>query len=494
MKTHNYDGQERRSDERLKFEDIFRYNPSSAVVFFDSVQTGVKRRISEILTDRSTDNRFSLSASDVLHFERGNIAFDQGVVVVNDEEDPYGKALSHRSKPKEWHNSLSEDDYFTEPNHLSLMQTPDIIIPKTPIHPAHVHYLAVAGNLQFEYLPTKTMMISLPTAIDTSKNEYEWKLHFVPTSDIATGTTSNNYGQGIFDGAQAIVRYDGTIVFVGMSQHANRFSSHGERMALPPVPSDIYERTSIELIKANREYLDHNIRGYLRMVECAFVSQLGVKRNKQPILTCEFVPIGTIFNKALHLKVEDEFRRSAVNGVGWVKAFGNYAPTFVVKEKAIDEGFDDLLYLNNDRFIGEASSSNVCFITKGVNPILIMPSVVSGEVLNGITAQFIEQIGEELVEQGLLWDVRRGDIFSKELEDMDEAFLSGTGVGMNGIASFDLSGVPIPMQKLAVNEEGKALGPISHRIFQRYNEVLYKDKSVFDRGNRYYGWLRKVEL
>jgi len=123
---------------------------------------------------------------------------------------------------------------------------------------------------------------------------------------------------------------------------------------------------------------------YIRPVMFASDPYLGVAASstyKYVVLTC---PVGPYFAKVLRVKIEDQFTRAAEGGFGYAKAAGNYGGAMLPAKKAVEEGFDQLIWTDGKehKYIEEMGAANVMFVLDGK---LITPSLDLNTILDGVT-------------------------------------------------------------------------------------------------------------
>ncbi|RAP33634.1 branched chain amino acid aminotransferase, partial [Candidatus Marinamargulisbacteria bacterium SCGC AG-439-L15] len=110
------------------------------------------------------------------------------------------------------------------------------------------------------------------------------------------------------------------------------------------------------------------------------------------------------------------------NGIGHIKAVGNYAGGMMVTREVREKGADEALYLDPEthQYIEETNSSNVLFVdSEGAlvtpNSEAILPSITLNSIL-------------ELAEKVLSMPVARRRIAVSELETFKEMGACGTAV------------------------------------------------------------------
>ncbi|GMO56559.1 MAG: branched-chain amino acid aminotransferase [Rickettsiales bacterium] len=125
------------------------------------------------------------------------------------------------------------------------------------------------------------------------------------------------------------------------------------------------------------------------------------------------------------------------------KAAGLYMISMIEENKAIRAGKDDALFLDFRGYLAECGSSNFFLVMNGNE--LHTPTTISS--LNGITRQTVIQLAKE---KGLKVYVR--DIRPEEIENADEAFITGTAaevmpVGEVGTKQFKIGKVTLDLRK-----------------------------------------------
>eukprot|EP00747_Dinoflagellata_sp_TGD_P060148 gnl/TRDRNA2_/TRDRNA2_151897_c0_seq1.p1 gnl/TRDRNA2_/TRDRNA2_151897_c0~~gnl/TRDRNA2_/TRDRNA2_151897_c0_seq1.p1 ORF type:complete len:189 (+),score=29.21 gnl/TRDRNA2_/TRDRNA2_151897_c0_seq1:3-569(+) len=88
--------------------------------------------------------------------------------------------------------------------------------------------------------------------------------------------------------------------------------------------------------------------------------------------------------------LNETHRRAATGGVGWCKAAGNYAPTFVPVREARARGCAQVLFVS-DGLVGECAAMNAFFLLEGEPGTLelVTPPLGDGTVLPGVTRQSV---------------------------------------------------------------------------------------------------------
>ena len=131
---------------------------------------------------------------------------------------------------------------------------------------------------------------------------------------------------------------------------------------------------------------------------------------------------------------------------------GGYAYSALAKSEAVQNGFDEAIFLDSRGFISEGSAENLFVVRDGV---LITPPN-SASILEGITMRTIIELAKD---EGI--EVIRRDIGRSELYIADEVFFTGTGAQVAWVAQID--------RRLIADG---AIGPITQRLRDRYMQLV----------------------
>lgn len=134
-----------------------------------------------------------------------------------------------------------------------------------------------------------------------------------------------------------------------------------------------------------------------------------------------------IYSEGLAVKLE--FKQSTTRGPSIKNPF--YLPS-IVKMLDLKNDYDDVLWVNNEQEITEASTSNIFFIGRDGNKSYVETPALDSGLLGGITRQIVIKL---LKENNI--DVREGTILQEELARFDEAFLTSTVRGLAPIRRID---------------------------------------------------------
>lgn len=313
-----------------------------------------------------------------------------------------------------------------------------------------------------------------------------------------------NYGQAIFEGMKAL-RPDGSpgpsengngksngnnnderIVLFRPDRNAARMAAGAERMAMPPVPADLFVRAVEATVRANRDFVPPAGKGsfYLRPLLMGTGPILGLGPAPSFTFAVFGAAVGAYFKGGqltpIHLLVEEKFHRSAPRGMGGTKAAGNYSPVLPSQLAAKRAGYSDVIYLDakHDRYLEEVSSCNV-FCVRGKK---ISTPPLQGSILPGVTRASVIELararGYEVVEEA---------VSVEEAMAADELFTTGTAVVVCSVGSLTYRGEKRQFSSAKNGGEDKP-GPVALEIYEALTGLQAGSKPDP------FGWVHPVPL
>lgn len=250
---------------------------------------------------------------------------------------------------------------------------------------------------------------------------------------------------------------------------------------MPEVPVELFMKGVKEAVKANADYVPPYGYGaslYIRPLLIGIGENLGVRPAPEYLFIVFVCPVGPYFRKGfkpISLKVETEYDRAAPNGIGNVKAGGNYSASLLPLKKAREEGFDEVVYLDprEHKYFEETGASNVFFVFEG--NVIATPK--SNSILNSITRRTIVQVARE--EFGYTVEERR--VHVDEMSKFVEAGACGTAAVITPIGSMGYKG-----KIYRFYADGEEAGPVTKKLYDYITALQVRD--VEDK----WGWLEEV--
>jgi len=298
----------------------------------------------------------------------------------------------------------------------------------------------------------------------------EWKnFQIVPYGDIALSPAISaiHYGQSFFEGLKAYKHVDGRVSVFRPYMNAARFNKSAERLCMPELPEDIFVQSIAALVDLDQAWIpakpNHSL--YIRPFMFATDPFLGVAPSKTYKYMVICGPTGPYFSKTLRVKIETHFSRSTEGGFGYAKAAGNYGGAMLPAKKAVDEGYDQLIWTDSKEhaYMEELGAANVMFILDGK---LITPST-RDTILKGVTRDTVLALAREW---GYPVEERRVSV-AEVLEGakngkLTDAFGAGTAATIAPIGEIEHGGqlytLPDPSQR-----------EFSKRVLKTLDEIRY---------------------
>lgn len=310
-----------------------------------------------------------------------------------------------------------------------------------------------------------------------------WKnARIIPFQDLAFNPSmfAIHYGQSIFEGLKAFRFENGDIEVFRPDQHAERINISAKRMCMPELPQELFLDGLAALLKLDSEWIPTK-KGqslYVRPVMFATDQMLGVA----PSQTYKFIifcsPVSSYYSGEVKVVVEEEFVRAAEGGTGYVKVAGNYAASLLPAKKALEKGYDQILWTDSKehKYIEECGTMNVMFQIKDT---IITPSL-STSILSGITRKsaiaLAEKWGFKLEERKISVEEI---IEAHKNGDLNDAFGTGTAATITFISHIGHKGVDyeIPADK-------------PRKFSKKVQEYLTKLK--LGQEDDFMGWMKKM--
>ena len=321
-------------------------------------------------------------------------------------------------------------------------------------------------NLPFGYVKTDFN-------VRTYFRDGQWGTPEVTDSDTITmhmAATCLHYGQEAFEGLKVFRGKDDKIRLFRWEENVKRMSETADYIMMQPVPKDIFIK-SIELaIKNNERFIPPYGTGaslYVRPLLIGTGPQVGVSPANEYLFMVFVTPVGPYFKTGfmpVDVQIVTDYDRAAPQGTGHVKVGGNYAASLLAGERAHDEGFTTVLYLDSKekKYIDECGPANF-FGIKGNS--YITPN--SPSVLPSVTNNSLMELAKDMGMQ-----IEKRKIPVEELAEMDEVGACGTAA------------VITPIKKIVDRQSGKTweyckdgkAGAVSTKLYNRLKGIQLGDE------------------
>jgi branched-chain amino acid aminotransferase len=248
---------------------------------------------------------------------------------------------------------------------------------------------------------------------------------------LPIAATSFHYGQEAFEGLKAFRGQDGKIRVFRMDENAKRMQRSAQGVMMAEVPTSLFTDAIKKVVKLNESLVppfDSGASLYIRPMLIGAGAQIGVKPADEYLFAVIVMPVGPYFKegfKPTDLVIYREYDRAAPLGTGKIKVGGNYAASMVAGQRAHQNGFSAVLYLDarEKKYIDECGPANF-FAIKGNS--YVTPK--SESILPSITNMSLRQLAADMG-----FKVEDRQIPVEELADFDEVGACGTAAVISPI-------------------------------------------------------------
>jgi branched-chain amino acid aminotransferase len=216
-------------------------------------------------------------------------------------------------------------------------------------------------------------------------------------------------------------------------------------MAMPELPEETFLRALELLVAQDKEWIPNGEGNslYLRPFMIATQRGLGVNHPSSSYLFCVIAsPAGAYFgaSKAVKVWLSEDYTRAAPGGTGAVKCGGNYAAAFAAQQQAVDQGCDQVVWLDaaEHRWVEEMGGMNLYFVYGSGADARILTPTLTGSLLPGITRDSLLRLaptlGVEASEGRISVAQWRSECAAGELT---EVFACGTAAVISPVGAVD---------------------------------------------------------
>ena len=306
---------------------------------------------------------------------------------------------------------------------------------------------------------------------------------YAPLS-LDPATAVLHYAQEIFEGMKAYRHADGSVWTFRPEENAARMARSAHRLALPEFPVPDFVASVDALIKADERWVPEGEGEkslYLRPFMFASEKFLGVRPSKHVTYMVIASPAGAYFPgglKPVRIWLSEDYSRAAVGGMGAAKTGGNYASSLVAQQEAIENGCDQVVFLDavERTWVEELGGMNLYFVHD--DGTIVTPEL-SGTILEGITRSSIielcRQQGWKVEERKFSVDEWRDGVASGRIT---EVFACGTAAVVTPVGTLKWRGGEVG--------SGEDIGPVTQQVRRALVDIQY------GRAEDTFGWMHRV--
>ena len=293
--------------------------------------------------------------------------------------------------------------------------------------------------------------------------------------------TCLHYGQEAFEGMKAFRGKDGKIRLFRWEENAKRMQRSAQGVMMAEVPSEIFKKAIFKAIKLNERFVPPYGTGaslYIRPLLIGTGPQVGVKPANEYMFMVFVGPVGPYFKEGFNpvsMQIVKDYDRAAPLGTGSIKVGGNYASSLRASERAHDEGYASVIFLDakEKMYVDECGPANF-FGIRGNKYITPMSNSILPSITNMSLMKLAESIGME---------VERKHVTIEEIESFEEVGACGTAAVIS------------PIKKIVDRETGKTfeycrdgnVGPVSLKLYKKLQAIQCGDEPDV------YNWNEVVE-
>jgi branched-chain amino acid aminotransferase len=289
-----------------------------------------------------------------------------------------------------------------------------------------------------------------------------------------------HYGQGIFEGLKAYRTDSGDIQLFRPRENFERLAKSAQLLCMPPVDVDLALEAMRTLLRIEQDWVprEPGTSLYIRPTMIATDPFLGVRASNTYRFFIILCPVGAYYPQGFNpvkILVTRDHVRTVRGGLGCAKTMANYAASLLAGQKAEQEGYTQVLWLDGieQKYVEEVGSMNIFFV---IDDELITP-MLNGSILSGITRKSVLQLA------------RRWGIPATERRiSIDEVIDANRSGKLTEVFGSGTAAVISPVSELKYEDnilsvgDGK-VGPVAQRFFDTLTGIQY------GRGKDEFGWI-----
>lgn len=293
-----------------------------------------------------------------------------------------------------------------------------------------------------------------------------------------------HYAQEVFEGMKAYRNPEGGVQLFRPMENVRRINSSCERMCIPQLPEEEALAAIEQLVRLEQDWVPSapGTSLYIRPFIIATTPSLGVHAAHDYLFCIICCPVGAYYAEGINpvrIYVENEDVRAVRGGTGYTKCGGNYAASIRAGERAEEQGYAQVLWLDgvHRKYIEEVGSMNVLFKIDGK----VITPALTGSVLPGITRKSCLELLKSWgipVEERL---ITAEELFNAaESGKLEEAFGSGTAAVVSPIGEMGWG------EKHVVVNGGK-IGPLTQKLYDTLTAIQWGTQPDP------FGWIVKLD-
>jgi branched-chain amino acid aminotransferase len=279
-----------------------------------------------------------------------------------------------------------------------------------------------------------------------------------------------HYGQGVFEGLKAYHTDSGGIQLFRPGENIKRMNRSCRRMCMPELDPHFALESLKALIAVEKDWVPKapGTSLYVRPTMIATDPFLGVRASHTYRYFIILSPVGAYYPEGFNpvkILVTKDYVRAVRGGVGEAKTPGNYAASLLAGQKAHDEGYTQVLWLDGveQKYLEEVGAMNIFFVIDGE----IVTPELNGSILPGITRKSVIELarkwGDPVSERKISIDELMA---ANEQGKLQEAFGAGTAAVISPVGEIKYG------ERMISIAEGK-VGPVARKYYDAITDIQY---------------------
>ena len=293
-----------------------------------------------------------------------------------------------------------------------------------------------------------------------------------------------HYGQGIFEGMKAYRREDGGIQLFRPRDNFKRLCYSANKLCMPEVDVEVALQGLKQLLQLEKEWIPSapGTSLYIRPTMIATDPFLGVRASYTYRYFVILSPVGAYYPEGFNpvkIMVTHDHVRAVRGGVGDTKTMGNYAASLLAGQKAHEEGYTQVLWLDGveQKYIEEVGSMNIFFV---IDNELVTPAL-SGSILPGITRDSVLQLARKWNMPAVERKITIDEVMAAQKTGaLTEVFGSGTAAVISPVGELRYA-------DQVVTIGGGQVGPVARKFYDAITDIQ------FGRAEDSMGWIEPLE-
>lgn len=258
---------------------------------------------------------------------------------------------------------------------------------------------------------------------------FDGKFIALKDANLNIRTHALQYGTAFFGGMRAYYNAaKKNLYLVRLEDHHARLRQSGRILQMSwNMPYNEFRDITVKLLRDGEWQENVYLRPFIYKSELSMSPRL---HNVEDKFAMYAIPLNDYLDtkRGMRAAVSSWMRLSDNQIPARAKATGGYINSALAKSEALENGYDEAIFLDHRGFVCEGSAENIFMVRNGQ---LITPGN-SSSILEGITRRTVMEIASDMGIKTIERDISRTELYVA-----DEVFFTGTGAQIAWIESID---------------------------------------------------------